>query len=50
MKLNEIFNNNLECIWDKNILENLNIKSLDNNDQKMLEATKEMIEEKIRSI
>lgn len=46
MKLNEIFNNNLECIWDKNILENLNIKSLDNNDQEILEATKEMIEEK----
>ena len=46
MKLNEIFNNNLECIWDKNILENLNIKSLDNNDQEILDATKEMIEER----
>ena len=46
MKLNEIFNNNLQCIWDKNILENLNIKSLDNNDQEILEATKEMIEER----
>lgn len=46
MKLNEIFDNNLQCIWDKNILENLNIKSLDNNDQEILEVTKEMIEDR----
>ena len=46
MKLNEIFNNNLQCIWNNNILKNLNIESLDNNDQEILEATKEMIEEK----
>ena len=46
MKLNEIFNNNYQCIWDQATLKNLNIQTLDNNDQEILEATKEMIEKK----
>lgn len=46
MKLNEIFNNNYQCIWDQATLKNLNVQILDNNDQEILEATKEMIEKK----
>lgn len=43
MSLKSILDNNLECVWDRKILENKGIEVLNNNEEEILNATIEVL-------
>ena len=40
LKIDQIFNKNIECVWDKKILKNLEIDPIELNDKEILEIVK----------
>ena len=47
LSLKKIFEDKVECIWESEILESKNINFMNNSSDEILEATKEMIDDKI---
>ena len=49
LNIKKIFQNNLECIWDNNLLKKNKIKLIENNSEEIFQATYELLNKKIRS-
>ena len=47
LSLKNIFEEKVECVWESEILESKNISFMNNSSDEILEATKEMIDDKI---